>query len=62
MADMLDQVGALLDSTLITQATTGLYDSGTRITYDSASPTVAELYPYILQGASKVISGIAESR
>ena len=53
MADMLDQMGALVDSTLITQATTGLYDSGTRITYDRASPTVAELYPYILQGASK---------
>ena len=32
MSDMLDQMGALLDSTLITQATTGLYDSGTRIT------------------------------
>ena len=42
MSDMLDQMGALLDSALITQATTGLYDSGTRITYDSASPTVAE--------------------
>ena len=54
MGDMLDQMGALLDSTLITQATTGLYDSGTRIVYDSASPTVAELYPFILQGASKV--------
>ena len=54
MGDMLDQMGALLDSTLITQTTTGLYDSGTRITYDSASPTVAELYPYILQGASKL--------
>jgi len=53
MSDMLDQMNGLLDSTLITQATTGLYDSGTRITYDSASPTVAELYPYILQGASK---------
>ena len=54
MNDILDQMGALLDSTLITQATTGLYDSGTRVTYDSASPTVAELYPYILQCASKV--------
>ena len=54
MADMLDQVAALVDSTLITQTTTGLYDSGTRITYDSASPTVAELYPIVLQGASKV--------
>jgi hypothetical protein len=54
MNDMLDQMNALIDATLITQTTTGLYDSGTRITYDSASPTVAELYPYILQGASKV--------
>ena len=54
MNDMLDQMHALIDSTLLTQATTGLYDSGTRITYDSASPTMAELYPYILQGASKV--------
>jgi hypothetical protein len=52
--DMLDQMNTLIDSTLITQATTGLYDSGTRITYDSASPTMAELYPYILQGASKI--------
>jgi hypothetical protein len=52
--DMLDQMNALVDSTLLTQTTTGLYDSGTRITYDSASPTFAELYPLILQGASKV--------
>jgi hypothetical protein len=53
MGDMLDQMAALLDSTLISQGTTGLFASGTRITYDSASPTVAEMYPYILQGASK---------
>jgi hypothetical protein len=56
--DMLDQMNALVDSTLITQATTGLYDSGTRITYDSASPTVAEMYPYILQGASKITQSL----
>jgi hypothetical protein len=54
MDDMLDQMYGLLDSTLLTQATTGLYDSGTRITYDDASPTVTAMYPYILQGASKV--------
>ena len=54
LGDMLDQMNALLDKTLITQTTTGLFDSGTRIVYDSASPTVAELYPYILQCASKV--------
>jgi HK97 family phage major capsid protein len=53
MGDMLDQMAALLDSTLITQAATGLYASGTRITYDDASPTVTALYPSILQGASK---------
>ena len=53
MADMLAQMEALLDLTLISQATTGLYASGTRITYDSASLTVTEMYPYILQGAGK---------
>lgn len=52
--DMLDQMHGLIDSTLITQTTTGLYDSGTRITYDDASPTVTALYPFILQGASKI--------
>jgi hypothetical protein len=51
--DMLDNMNALIDSTLITQATTGLYASGTRITYDDAAPTVSAFYPYILQGASK---------
>jgi hypothetical protein len=54
VSDLMDQMGALLDATLLTQATTGLYDSGTRITYDSASPAMAELYPYVLQGASKI--------
>jgi hypothetical protein len=52
--DMLDQMHGLIDNTLITQTTTGLYDSGTRITYDSAAPLVTELYPFILQGASKI--------
>jgi hypothetical protein len=54
MQDMLAQMDALIDSTLITQTTTGLFDSGTRIVYDSAAPLVTELYPLILAGASKV--------
>jgi hypothetical protein len=54
IADMLDQVAALIDKTVITETTTGLHDASTRITYDSATPLVTELYPYILQGASKI--------
>src|SRR5262249_49060401 len=42
----------------LSQATTGLYASGTRITYDDASPTVTAMYPYILQGASKIAQAL----
>lgn len=45
---------ALIDSTLLTQATTGLFAAGTRITYDDASPTITALYPNILKGASQI--------
>lgn len=52
--DLLDGMHTLIDSTLLTQASTGLFAAGTRLTYDSASPTITEMYPYLLKGASAI--------
>jgi len=43
--DLFRRVGANLDSTLINQASTGLTNVATSVTYTDASPTAAELYP-----------------
>jgi hypothetical protein len=52
--DMLDQMNALIDSTLITQTTTGLFDVATRIDASGTANDLPTLYPLILQAASKV--------
>jgi len=50
--DLFRRYATTLDSTLINQATTGLTNVSTAVTYDDASPTAAELYPKILGAAS----------
>ncbi len=50
--DLFRRYATALDSTLINQATTGLTNVATAVTYDDASPTAAELYPKILGAAS----------
>lgn len=50
--DLIRSYGTTLDSTLITQASTGLDAVATSITYDDASPTAAELYPKLLAGVA----------
>lgn len=56
MRDLQRRYATTLDSTLITQATTGLSAVSTGITVDDTTPTAAEVYPKILQaaGASEV--------
>ncbi|MDG4784347.1 hypothetical protein O7626_00470 [Micromonospora sp. WMMD1102] len=52
MRDLQRRYATTLDSTIINQATTGLTNIATGITTDDTTPTAAELYPKILQGAS----------
>jgi hypothetical protein len=54
MQDLFNRVATVLDSTLITQATTGLSAVSQAFTYTDASPTGPELYPKILGAASGV--------
>lgn len=59
---MQDLVGAYhvrLDSTLITQASTGLSAAaGATVAYTDGTPTAAELYPKILDAASRVEAAV----
>jgi hypothetical protein len=48
LRDLMAHCGATLDSTLITQATTGLSAVAQATTYDDTSPTAAKMYPKIL--------------
>ena len=48
MSDLQRRFATTLDSTLITQATTGLSALGVSVAYNDATPTGAELYPKIL--------------
>jgi hypothetical protein len=54
MQDLFNRVATILDSTLINQATNGLTNVATAVTYTDASPTGAELYPKILGAAAGV--------
>ena len=49
-----------LDSTLLNQATNGLTNVATAITYDDASPTVPELYPKIIGGLAAVEAALLD--
>ena len=52
--DLFKRVATVVDSTLITQATTGVSASAQTVTYTSAAPTGVEFYPYIFQAQSKL--------
>lgn len=54
MGDLLARVGAVVDSTMLTQATTGMLAVATATTYDDTTPTAPELYPKILSAVSGV--------
>jgi len=54
MQDLFNRVATVLDSTLINQASTGLTNVATAVTYTDTSPTGAELYPKILGAAAGV--------
>jgi HK97 family phage major capsid protein len=52
MRDLQRRYATRLDSTIINQAVTGLLAVGTDVTYDDTTPSGAELYPKILEGAA----------
>lgn len=52
--DLFARYATTLDATLITQASTGLSAVATAVSYADATPTAAELYPKILNGAANV--------
>ena len=54
LEDLATSYAATLDSTLLNQATNGLTNVATAITYTDASPTAAELYPKLLQAPAAV--------
>lgn len=54
MNDLLDGMHSLIDSTLLSQGTTGLFDVATRIDASGTANDWPTLYPLILQAASKV--------
>lgn len=58
--DLFRQYATTLDSTLINQATNGLVNVATTVTYTDASPTAAELYPKILEGLSGVEAALLD--
>jgi hypothetical protein len=57
LGDLLGSVNTLVDSTIITQATTGLNavtDAGLDVAYTDASPTAAELWPKLFDAIQQV--------
>jgi hypothetical protein len=52
--DLFRRYATNLDSTIITQATTGLATVAQSTTYTSAAPTAAELWPILFQAQSKL--------
>jgi HK97 family phage major capsid protein len=60
MDDLFRRYATTLDSTLITQATTGLSAVATAVTYTDADPTAAEAYPKIIEGLSGVEAALLD--
>lgn len=52
--DLFRSYATTLDSTLLNQATNGLTNVATSVAYTDATPTVAELYPKVLEALSGV--------
>ena len=58
--DLFRSYHTTVDSTLLNQATNGLTNVATSVTYTDASPTVAELYPKLLSALSGVESALVD--
>lgn len=58
LQDLYRRYATNLDSTLLNQATTGLTNVATAISYTDTSPTAIELYPKLLQGNASVEAGL----
>lgn len=54
LSDLFRRYATTLDSTLITQATTGLSAVAQAVAYTDATPTAAELYPKILNASANI--------
>jgi HK97 family phage major capsid protein len=64
LADLLRACATALDNTLLNQATNGLTNVATSISYTDASPTAAELYPKFSQAAAAIetnLMGLAQA-
>ena len=60
LEDLFRAYNTKLDSTLLNQATNGLTNVATAITYTSAAPTAAELYPKLLAGPAGVEAALLD--
>jgi hypothetical protein len=58
--DLFRRYATTLDSTLLNQATNGLTNVATAVTYTDATPTMAELYPKIFEGLSGVEAALLD--
>ena len=62
MVDLARKYAVALDNTLLNQATTGLDAVAQTVTYTSASPNAAEMWPFLMQANSKLeqaLEGVA---
>ncbi len=60
LEDLARNYSTTLDSTLLNQATNGLTNVATGITYTDTNPTAAELYPKVLQGIASVEAALLD--
>ena len=60
LEDLFRSYNTGIDSKLLNQATNGLTNVATAITYTSASPTAAELYPKLLAGPAAVEAALMD--
>jgi hypothetical protein len=58
--DLFRRYATTLDSTLLNQATNGLTNVATSVAYTDATPTVAELYPKVIEGLSGVEAALMD--
>ena len=62
LEDLMRSYATTLDSTMLNQATNGLTNVATAITYTDASPTAAELYPKLLQATAAVEAALVDQQ
>ena len=60
LEDLMRSYATTLDSTMLNQATNGLTNVATAITYTDATPTAAELYPKLLQATAAVEAALLD--